>query len=180
MKQKNVPPWQIKGGQMKISLFHQLCSLLIVILFAGCSRSDEEIRALIHEELRVASTKTIISEGKPIGPYSPAVQVGNFLFVSGQIGLNPETQALAGSDINSQTCQALENLKAVLQKAGYDSSHVIQCNVFLKDINDFQAMNLVYGGYFSESSYPARTTVEVSNLPRDAIVEIAATAYKEE
>jgi 2-iminobutanoate/2-iminopropanoate deaminase len=152
---------------------------LLITIFSGCGRSDEELRALIQEELRSVSTKTIISEGKPIGPYSPAVQVGNFLFVSGQIGMNPDTQALAGSDIASQTRQALENLKAVLHKAGYDSSNVIQCNVFLKDINDFQAMNLVYGGYFSEHSYPARTTVEVSNLPRNAIVEIAAIAYKD-
>ena len=152
---------------------------MIVALFAGC-RSDEELRALIREELRSASAKTIISAGKPIGPYSPAVQVGNFLFVSGQIGMNPDTQVLAGSDIASQTRQALDNLKAVLHKAGYDSSNVIQCSVFLKDMNDFQAMNLVYGGYFHESAYPARTTVEVSNLPRNAIVEIAAIAYKEE
>ncbi|MEX1139774.1 MAG: Rid family detoxifying hydrolase [Bacteroidota bacterium] len=159
---------------MKLSI----CLILPVILVSACGPSDEELRALIQEELRSAAVKTIISEGKPIGPYSPAVQVGNFLFVSGQIGMNPDTQALTGSDISSQTRQALENLKAVLHKAGYDSSNVIQCNVFLKDINDFQAMNLVYGGYFSESSYPARTTVEVSNLPRNAIVEIAAIAYK--
>ncbi|MEX2117160.1 MAG: Rid family detoxifying hydrolase [Bacteroidota bacterium] len=151
---------------------------MVFSLIIGCGRSDEELRALVQEELRAASTKTIISEGKPIGPYSPAVQVGNFLFVSGQIGMNPDTQALAGSDIRSQTEQALENLQAVLHRAGYDSSHVIQCNVFLKDINDFQAMNLIYGGYFPESAYPARTTVEVSNLPRNAIVEIAAIAYR--
>jgi len=151
---------------------------LLMTLTFGCGPSDTELRALIQEELRSASAKTIISEGKPIGPYSPAVQVGNFLFVSGQIGMNPETQALAGSEVGGQTRQALENLKAVLHKAGYDSSSVIQCNVFLKDINDFQTMNLVYGGYFPESAYPARTTVEVSNLPRNAIVEIAAIAYK--
>lgn len=154
--------------------------VLLVTLISGCGPSDEELRALVRDELQKASSKTIISEGRPIGPYSPAVQVGNFLFVSGQIGMNPDTQALAGSEIASQTRQALENLKAVLHKAGFDSSNVIQCNVFLKDINDFQAMNLVYGGYFHESAYPARTTVEVSNLPRNAIVEIAAIAYKEQ
>jgi len=158
---------------MKIAI-----TFFALMFMAGCSISDEEIRSLVRDELQKSSTKTIISEGKPIGPYSPAVQVGNFLFVSGQIGMDPDTQALAGSEIEGQTRQALENLKAVLHKAGYDSSNVIQCNVFLKDINDFQAMNLVYGGYFPESAYPARTTVEVSNLPRNAIVEIAAIAYK--
>lgn len=154
-------------------------SLIALALFSGCGPSEDEIRTMIRDEINAASGKTIISEGKPIGPYSPAVQVGKFLFVAGQIGLDPNTQSLAGRDIESQTRQALENLKVILLKAGYDSSHVIQCNVFLKDINDFQAMNLVYGGYFPDTGYPARTTVEVSNLPRGAIVEIAATAYKE-
>ena len=114
-----------------------------------------------------------------IGPYSSAVQVGGFLFVAGQIGIDPASQALAGDSIEPQTRQALNNLMSVLRSAGYDSSHVIQCNVFLKNIGDFAAMNSVYGTYFVKGRYPARTTVEVSNLPRNARVEIAATAYKD-
>lgn len=145
---------------------------------AACGKSDDEIRALIQDELMRRSSRAFIADAQTIGPYSPAVRVGNFLFVSGQIGLNPETQKLAGNTIGDQTRQSLENLNAVLILAGYDSSHVIQCTVYLKDINDFQQMNLIYGGYFPEDRYPARVTVEVSNLPRQAIIEIGAVAYK--
>jgi 2-iminobutanoate/2-iminopropanoate deaminase len=151
---------------------------MIVLFVVGCGRSDEDIRRMIQEELLRAGERTFITDARVIGPYSPAVKVGNFLFVAGQIGLNPETVQLAGDDIESQTRQALNNLMAILRQAGYDSSHVVQCNVFLKDINDFPKMNLIYGGYFPEGRYPARTTVEVSNLPRRAIVEIAAIAHK--
>jgi 2-iminobutanoate/2-iminopropanoate deaminase len=100
------------------------------------------------------------------------------LFVSGQIGLDPESGNFAGNDIESQTKQALANLVAVLARAGYDSSEVVQCTVFLKDMKDFQKMNLIYGGFFAEDKYPARSTVEVSNLPKNAKVEIAAIAFK--
>lgn len=155
-----------------------LSLIALVLILAGCGPSDDDIRTMIRDELSRASEKSIVQEGTPIGPYSPAVRVGPLLFVSGQIGLDPETQALAGRDIRTQTVQALRNLNAILQKAGYDSSHVVQCTIFLKDINDFQDMNLTYGGYFPESGYPARTTVEVSNLPRGAIIEIAAIAFK--
>lgn len=152
--------------------------IVLLLLLCGCGPSEEDVRSLVRDEISRTAQKTIIQEGTPIGPYSPAVQVGPFLFVSGQIGLDPETQTLAGRDIKTQTNQALRNLNAILQKAGYDSSHVVQCTIFLKDINDFQDMNLTYGGYFPESGYPARTTVEVSNLPRGAIIEIAAIAFK--
>jgi 2-iminobutanoate/2-iminopropanoate deaminase len=153
--------------------------MLLGIMLGGCGRSDEEVRGIVREELAKGATRDYMTSAQVIGPYSPAVRVGNFLFVSGQIGLDPETGKLAGTTIESQTRQALENLRSVLQKSGYDSTSVIQCNVFLKDINDFQQMNLIYGGYFQEGRYPARTTVEVSNLPRNAIIEVAAIAYKE-
>jgi len=145
----------------------------------GCGPSDEDIRATVQQELVRTAEVTYITDAQVIGPYSPAVKVGNFLFVSGQLGLVPETMRLAGDDIESQTHQTLKNLLGVLSKAGYDSSHVVQCTIFMKDINNFQKMNLIYGGYFSEGTYPARATVEVSNLPRNAIIEIAAIAYKE-
>ncbi|MBM4168079.1 MAG: RidA family protein [Ignavibacteria bacterium] len=134
---------------------------------------------MVQQELSRATEVTYITDAQVIGPYSPAVRAGNFLFVSGQIGLDRETMRLVGDDIESQTRQALKNLMDILAKAGCDSSHVIQCTVFMKDINDFQKMNLIYGGYFAEGTFPARTTVGVSNLPRNAIVEIAAIAYKE-
>jgi 2-iminobutanoate/2-iminopropanoate deaminase len=153
--------------------------ITITACLLGCGTNDEEMRTMIQQELSRAGERSYVIDANVIGPYSPAVKVGDFLFVSGQIGLNPETVQLAGDDIESQTRQALENLMSILRKAGYDSSHVVQCNVFLKDISHFQRMNLVYGGYFPEGRYPARTTVEVSNLPRSAIIEIAAIAHKQ-
>jgi 2-iminobutanoate/2-iminopropanoate deaminase len=153
---------------------------LIAFLFLlGCGRSEEELRRLVRDELAKQQTISYVTDAQVIGPYSPAVRVGKFLFVSGQIGLHPETAELVGDDIESQTRRALENLMSILSKAGYDSSHVIQCTVFLKDINDFPKMNLIYGGYFAEGKYPTRATVEVSNLPRKAKVEIAAVAWKQ-
>lgn len=151
---------------------------LSLLLFFGCGQSEDEVRAIVRDEMARASDVQYITDANVIGPYSPAVKVGNFLFVAGQIGMNPETLQLPGPDIESQTRQALENLKSVLMKADYDSSHVIQCTVYLRNMNDFQHMNLIYGGYFADGKYPARTTVEVSNLPRQAIIEIAAIAYK--
>ncbi len=100
------------------------------------------------------------------------------LFVSGQIGMNPQNGQFPGNDIESQTRQALANLMAVLGRAGFDSSDVVQCSVFLRDMKEFSRMNLIYGGFFAEGRYPTRTTVEVSNLPRDARIEISAIAFK--
>lgn len=153
--------------------------VLAAVLLAGCGKSEDEVRGIVRDELAKSSSREYMTNAKVIGPYTPAVRAGKFLFVSGQIGLDPATGQIAGNTIEAQTRQALENLRSVLGKSAYDSSNVIQCNVFLKDMNDFQQMNLIYGGYFQEGRYPARTTVEVSNLPRNAIIEIAAIAYKE-
>jgi 2-iminobutanoate/2-iminopropanoate deaminase len=151
--------------------------LLIAFAASGC-RSDEDLRKMMQEEMSKASTKTFYPSKNVIGPYSPAVQVGTMLFVSGQIGLNPETSDFVGDDIESQTRQALVNLMSVMKRAGYDSSDVVQCSVFLKDMKEFQRMNLIYGGFFADGQYPTRATVEVANLPRNAKVEIAAIACK--
>ena len=144
----------------------------------GCGPSDDDVRALVRSELERSSAVEHITDASVIGPYSPAIKAGNFLFVSGQIGLDPGTMQLAGADIETQTRRSLDNMMTILAKAGYDSSHVIQCTVFLKDINDYQRMNLVYGGYFEDNRYPARMAVEVSDLPRNALVEVSAVAYK--
>ena len=151
--------------------------LLVAVIIAGC-QSQDDLRKMMREEITKASAKTFYPSADVIGPYSPAVQVGPMLFVSGQIGLNPQTGAFAGEDIESQTRQALSNLTSVLARAGFDSSDVVQCSVFLKNMNNFQKMNLIYGGFFAEGHYPTRTTVEVSNLPRNAEVEISAIAFK--
>ncbi|MGH2568724.1 MAG: Rid family detoxifying hydrolase, partial [Bacteroidota bacterium] len=166
--------WTIDGGPV----MNKTVVMFLMIALVGCGKSEDETRSIVRDELSKATERLYVTDAQVIGPYSPAVQVGNLLFVSGQIGLNPATSALAGEDIESQTRQSLENLMAILKKTGYDSSHVVQCTVFLKDINDFQKMNLIYGGYFEEGKYPTRTTVEVSNLPRKAKVEIAAIAYR--
>jgi 2-iminobutanoate/2-iminopropanoate deaminase len=111
-----------------------------------------------------------------IGPYSQGVRVsGGFVFTAGQIGLVPATGEIVGGDIESQTRQGLENLKAILEAAGSGILHVVKTTVYLKDMGDFAAMNAVYATYFKNAA-PARTTVEVSRLPRDARVEIEAIA----
>jgi 2-iminobutanoate/2-iminopropanoate deaminase len=122
--------------------------------------------------------KVIIStENAPsaIGPYSQAVKVGDFLFTSGQIPLNPKTGELVDSDIRAAAKQSLENLKAILEAAGTNLENVVKTVVFLKDINDFAAVNEVYGQYFT-IKMPARSAVQVAKLPKDSLVEIEAIA----
>jgi 2-iminobutanoate/2-iminopropanoate deaminase len=112
----------------------------------------------------------------PAGPYSPATIAGNLVFVSGQGGRDPSTNQLAGPDVETQTEQVLKNIAAILEAAGSGLSHVLRCGVFLVDIAEFPQMNEVYGRMFG-SHRPARTTVEVSNLPGAGMrVEIDAIA----
>jgi len=112
-----------------------------------------------------------------IGPYSQAIRAGDTLFCSGQIGRAPHADKLE-VDVKAQTKQALENLKAVLGAAGLDLAHVVKTTVFLKDMNDFAAMNEIYATYLAPQGIvpPARSTVQVARLPMDALVEIEATA----
>lgn len=115
------------------------------------------------------------SSASPAGPYSPAVLVDKLLFVSGQIPLTPEG-SIAGEDIATQTRQVFENLKAVLAQAEAGLPNVVKTTVFLQDLGDFAAMNAVYAEAFGEHR-PARSTVQVARLPRDARVEIEAIAF---
>lgn len=110
-----------------------------------------------------------------IGPYSPALKVGNFLFLSGQIPLDPASGQLVTGDIRVQTKRVLDNIGAVLAGAGVDFSHVVKSTVFLVDFDDFAAMNEIYATYFT-APYPARSTVEVSRLPKDCGIEIEVLA----
>lgn len=112
---------------------------------------------------------------KPIGPYSQAVKSDGFLFASGQVALDPRTNEFMGGDIRQQTERAMENIKAVVEAAGSNLDHVVKTTVFLKDMNDFAAMNEAYGKYFSAAP-PARSTVQVARLPKDALVEIEVIA----
>jgi 2-iminobutanoate/2-iminopropanoate deaminase len=111
---------------------------------------------------------------EPVGPYSQAVKAGGMLYCSGQIPLNPSTGAIPDG-IEAQTQQVLENLKAVLTAGGADFSNVVKTTVFLKDMNDFPAMNAVYAEVFTGAA-PARSTVQVARLPKDVLVEIDAIA----
>ncbi len=116
---------------------------------------------------------------QPIGPYSQAVQAGNTFYFSGMIGLNPETgQFDSDSDVEVQTKRVMGNISALMSDAGLDFSNVVKTSIFLKSMNDFPKVNAIYGTYFKEGSYPARETVEVSRLPKDALVEISVICVK--
>jgi len=112
---------------------------------------------------------------KPIGPYSQAVKSNGLLFVSGQVAIDPRSNDFVHGDIRQQTERALENLKGILEASGANLHHVVKTTVFLKDMNDFAAMNEVYGRFFTAAP-PARSTVQVARLPKDALVEIEVIA----
>ena len=112
---------------------------------------------------------------RPIGPYSQAIKSGGFLFASGQVALDPRSNEFSAGDIRQQTERVLENIKGILEAGGVNLHHVVKTTVFLKDLNDFAAMNEVYGKYFS-SAPPARSTDQVARLPKDALVEIEVIA----
>lgn len=112
----------------------------------------------------------------PIGPYSQAVLIDRFLFVSGQVALDAEGN-LHNQNIEEETHQVMKNIKAILAETGMDFPHVVKASIFVKDMNNFQAINQVYGSYFTKN-HPARETVEVSRLPKDANLEISIIAVK--
>ena len=123
--------------------------------------------------------RTIISTDKApaaIGPYAQANRIGDLIFTSGQIPLDPATGELTGETIEDQTVRVLENLTAVLEAAGTSPDNVIKTTVFLKDINDFAKMNEVYARYFKGDKLPSRSAVQVAALPKGAMVEIEAVA----
>jgi len=122
----------------------------------------------------------ISSPGAPkaIGPYSPAIRAGQLLFVSGQVPIDPATGNMIAGGIGDQTRRVLDNIGELLLAAGRSFGDVVRTTVFLADMNDFAAMNEVYGGYFAEP-YPARATVQVARLPKDALVEIDVIAIYE-
>lgn len=113
-----------------------------------------------------------------IGPYSQAVRAGNTVYVSGSIGLIPETGEFAGNDTESQTRQALQNIKNILAAEGYEMTDVVKATVLMKDIGDFNTMNNVYAEFFSEP-YPARAAFQVAALPKNGLVEIEVIAVKD-
>lgn len=126
--------------------------------------------------------KKIIKTSKapaPIGPYNQAVLAGDTLYVSGQIALDPVTGELLQGNIEEETNLVMQNLKAVLNAAGADFSHVVKSTIFVQDMGQFARINQVYGTYFTADSAPARETVEVANLPKYVNVEISVIAFLE-
>lgn len=123
--------------------------------------------------------KTVYTEKgpKPIGPYSQAVEAGNLVFISGQLGLDPVTMKLKGGTAAEQARQALENIRAILEAAGLEMKDVVKTTILLKDMNEFPAVNEAYGKFFG-GDFPARATYQVSRLPMDALVEIEAVAFR--
>lgn len=113
----------------------------------------------------------------PIGPYSQAVLAEGRLYLSGQIALDPHSGELVQGDIETETRRVMDNIGAVLHAAGMHYNNLVKCSIFLRDMNDFAAVNAVYGSYFEDGKAPARETVEVSRLPRDVRVEISGVAY---
>jgi len=135
------------------------------VLFRSVKEAVCIVREIIKTECAPAA----------IGPYSQAVRANGFIFASGQIPLDPQTGEFVGGGVAEQTEQVMRNLRAVLEAAGSGLDRIVKTTVFLADMNDFAAMNEVYGRYFTENP-PARATVQAARLPRDARVEIEAIA----
>ena len=113
----------------------------------------------------------------PIGPYSQAIQAGNMLFLSGQVAIDPDSNELIVGGINQETEQVMKNIKKLLEQSGYSFSEVVKTTIFLSDMRHFADVNKVYGSFF-KGDFPARETVAVLGLPKNANVEISVTAYK--
>lgn len=125
--------------------------------------------------------KTIIKTNNapaPIGPYNQAILVGNTLYVSGQIAINPSNNELVMDSITNETHQVMQNLKAILTEANMDFSHVVKAGIFLSDMNNFSTVNEIYGSYFTDN-FPARETVQVARLPKSVNVEISVIAVRD-
>ncbi|MDX1638743.1 MAG: RidA family protein [Balneolaceae bacterium] len=150
-------------------LLLQTFVLICVLGVISCTYSPKEIRTVIKTE----------RAPEAIGPYSQGILVGNTLYTAGQIGLNPNTNEMTGTDIELQARQVLENLKAVVEASGMKMENVVEAQVFLADMSDYSAFNAIYSEYFTESP-PARAVIEASALPLNAKVEIKVTAVKVE
>lgn len=124
--------------------------------------------------------KVIVTPNAPEarGPYSQAIAAGDFVFVAGQIPIDPKTKALVEGDIGTLTMKVLDHIEAILKEAGLDLRHVVKVEVFLKDLNDFQAMNQAYAKRFDKGPLPARVTIQAAKLPMDCRIEISCVAYK--
>ncbi|MFO7891561.1 MAG: Rid family detoxifying hydrolase [bacterium] len=143
-----------------------LCISILFLFFIGCTEET------INREIITAPDAPAA-----IGPYSQAVRVGNRLYLSGQLGMDPETGRFVKGGFRGQVRQALNNQKAVLLQAGFSLRDVVQCQVFLTDLNNYSDFNAIYTEFFKDS-FPARAVLEVSRIPADGLVEIMMVAEK--
>jgi 2-iminobutanoate/2-iminopropanoate deaminase len=151
-------------------------SILWLLVTAACAA----VSGCASQDMSAgASHQVVATEKAPkaIGPYSQAIRAGNLLFLAGQIAIDPTSNQFVVGTVEEETALALNNIKAVLEANGMTMANVVSTTVFMKDLNDFPKMNAVSGTYFKEAP-PARATVQVARIPRDAKVEIAATAMK--
>ncbi len=137
---------------------------LLISIFTGCSEQTYDREIISSPDAPAA-----------IGPYSQAVRAGDTLYLSGQLGLDPVTGKMAGQDFESQARQAIKNQKAILKAAGFSLKDVVQCQVFVTDMNNYPAFNEIYKEYFTED-FPARAVLEVSRIPAGGLIEIMMTA----
>jgi 2-iminobutanoate/2-iminopropanoate deaminase len=141
-------------------------AVLISIILTGCSFQGADREIISSQDAPAA-----------IGPYSQAVRVGDRLYLSGQLGLDPATGKLAGQDFETQARQSLKNQKAILEAAGFSMKDVVQCQVFVTDMNNYPAFNTIYKEYFT-GDFPARAVLEVSRIPAEGLIEIMMVAER--
>jgi 2-iminobutanoate/2-iminopropanoate deaminase len=151
--------------------------LLSFLVINACTEPAPQVQAQSQEPKVVKEVISSPDAPKAIGPYSQAIKVGNTLWLAGQIALEPTTGGMVTGSIQIETTQVMSNIQAVLAAAGMGLKDVVQVQVFLSDLNDYQAFNELYAEYFPENA-PARAVVQAARLPRDAKVEIMMTAHK--
>lgn len=143
-----------------------------LIIFLVVVFSLQSLEAKPKKEIIISK-----SAPEPIGPYSQAVKFGDLLFISGQIAINPNTNQMVNENIETETKQVMENIKSILQSAGYTMSNIIKTTIYLTDLDIFKKVNEIYGSYF-EKEFPARETVQVAKLPKGANIEVSVIAGK--
>ncbi len=146
--------------------------VFVLFCFNGCN--------VCHSTSPTRFSREVISTSKApeaIGPYSQAIKCGNMLFVSGQVGINPDSGKLVEGGIESETRQAIHNLRFILEAAEFSFADVVQVQIFLADISEYKQMNKVYASFFQDSP-PARATIQATRIPKDALVEISLIAVK--
>lgn len=157
--------------------------IIAILLGMSCVRIPEESGKISdsadEKDGEKLKRNVISSPGAPeaIGPYSQAIQVGNRLYLSGQLGIDPKTGKLAEGGFEAQARQALENLKSVITEAGFAMEDVVQCQVFVTDMDNYKEFNVIYSEYF-KVDFPARAVLEVSRIPADGLIEIMMVAIK--